>query len=64
LFYKSNITLTEISLRDLAGRTLGQQKSPTLSSGSLDLSDLPAGIYFFEATTSKGTKLIRKIIAE
>jgi len=35
-----------------------------LSSGSLDLSDLPAGIYFFEATTSKGTKLIRKIIAE
>jgi len=64
LFYQSNITLTEISLRDLAGRTLGQQKSPTLSSGSLDLSDLPAGIYFFEATTSKGTKLIRKIIAE
>ena len=64
LFYKSNITLTEISLRDLAGRTLGQQKSPILSSGSLDLSELPAGIYLFEATTSSGTKLIRKIIAE
>jgi hypothetical protein len=64
LFYKSNITLTEISLRDLAGRSLRQQKSPTLSSGSLDLTELPAGIYLFEATTSKGTKLIRKIIAE
>lgn len=64
LFYKSKTTLTEISLRDLAGRTLRQQKSPTLISGSLDLSELPTGIYLFEAITSSGTKLMRKIIAE
>jgi hypothetical protein len=64
LSFKSNTTLTEISLRDLAGRTLRQQKSPTLISGSLDLSELPTGIYLFEAITSSGTKLMRKIIAE
>jgi alpha/beta superfamily hydrolase len=64
LFYQSNVLLSEISLIDLAGRTMRNEKSPTIKSGSLDLSDLPSGIYLFQTITSNGERLIRKVIVE
>ena len=64
LFYQSNTLLSEVSLIDFAGRIVRNEKSPTLKSGSLDLSDLPSGIYLFQTTTLNGERMIRKVIVE
>jgi hypothetical protein len=64
MFYQSNTLLSEVSLIDFAGRIVRNEKSPTLKSGSLDLSDLPSGIYLFQTITSNGDRLIRKLVVE
>ncbi|MFM2285084.1 MAG: hypothetical protein RLZZ543_581 [Bacteroidota bacterium] len=64
LYYKINETISEVLLIDLAGRTIRNEKSPTVKSGSLDISEVPAGIYLFHAITSNGERLIRKVIVD
>jgi poly(3-hydroxybutyrate) depolymerase len=64
LYFQCNELLSEILLIDIAGRTMKQEKSPTAKSGSVDLSDMPAGIYLFQTITLSGERIVRKVIVE
>lgn len=64
LFYESSEQLSEVSLIDIAGRTMRQEKSPLVKSGSIHLSDIPSGIYLFQSITQNGERIIRKVIVE
>ncbi len=61
----SNITIEQINVYDVLGKTMLHKKAPTaLQTESINLSQLAKGVYFVEVTTNNQSKVIKKIVVE
>ena len=58
-----SVSEVEVSITDLSGRVLLEKQRINQTSASLDLSDLPAGVYLVQAEYS-GEKLTSTIILQ
>jgi hypothetical protein len=58
---RDNTFIKEISLRDLAGRTVYHEKNIAAGKHTVNISNLPAGVYMVYATDSTGEQVLKLI---
>ncbi len=64
LNYSTSAQINSIEIADITGRIWMNEKRPNKSSGALNISELPNGIYILKVTTSVNQLMVRRIVVE
>jgi hypothetical protein len=61
---KDQVKITSVGLTDITGRLVKSLKNITDAEITIELQDLPNGMYYLQLANEKGITAIRKVIVE